>query len=336
MQRVSSVRAEQHNLFGDPNAITPERESDRIVSVASQLPGSLYLGTSSWSFPGWEGLVWRAGHDNLTETTLSRKGLPAYSKHPLFRTVGIDRSYYAPLPEAECRAYAEQVPDGFRFVMKADRALVMPELIATRGVPITPNPLLLDPHHAESRVINPALAGFGSKLGAIVFQFPPLGPLRISKLGGPHAFADRLHDFLSSLPVGPEYAIEIRDRGLLTPSYRDALANSGTSHCYAVHPSAPPLDEQSDAIDPASQRVCVLRWMLNPYSGDSFREAKSRYEPFNRVVDPDERSLDQIIRILIRASALARMVVINNKAEGSSPLSAVRLAERFVEQQKTE
>lgn len=69
--------------------------------------------------------------------------------------------------------------------------------------------------------------------------------------------------------------------------------------------------------------------MLNPYTGDSYREAKSRYEPFNRVVDPDERSLEQIVRILRRASEMARMVVINNKAEGSAPLTIQRLAERY-------
>jgi uncharacterized protein YecE (DUF72 family) len=233
------------------------------------------------------------------------------------------------MSEAECRAYAEQVPDDFRFVMKADRALVMPEVVAPKGSAIAPNRLFLDAQHAERRVINPAITGFGHRLGAIVFQFPPLGPMRITQLGGPGAFADRLHDFLSSLPIGPEYAVEIRDRALLTEPYRDALANSGASHCYAVHPSAPPLGEQRDAIDPALQRVCVLRWMLNPYTGETYREAKIRYEPFNRVVDPDDRSIDEIVRILQRASNLARLVVINNKAEGSAPLTVRRLAERF-------
>jgi hypothetical protein len=39
--------------------------------------GRLYLGTSSWSFPGWSGLVWdgRAHSD----ADLSRHGLTAYS-----------------------------------------------------------------------------------------------------------------------------------------------------------------------------------------------------------------------------------------------------------------
>ncbi len=329
MQRVNAPHDEQHHLFGDPDAIAPQPDTGTAATVAARLPGTLFFGTSSWSFPGWQGLVWRDAEGGLTETNLSRRGLPAYSRHPLLRAVGIDRSYYAPLTEAECRSYAAQVPEGFRFVMKADRVLLLPELLAPRGSAILPNTLLLDSHHAETLVINPAIAGFGSKLGSIVFQFPPLGPVRIAKLGGPGAIADRLHDFLSSLPIGPEYAVEIRDRDLLTAQYRDALANSGASHCYAIHPSAPSLEQQQEAIDPGSQRVCVVRWMLNPYTGDSYREAKSRYEPFNRVVDPDERSLEQIVRILRRASEVARMVVINNKAEGSAPLTIQRLAERY-------
>ena len=54
---------------------------------------------------------------------LARHGLPAYSKHPLLKTVCIDRTFYAPLARDDYRAYAEQVPDRFRFVVKAPSAV---------------------------------------------------------------------------------------------------------------------------------------------------------------------------------------------------------------------
>ena len=37
-------------------------------------------------------------------------GLAAYARHPLFRTVGIDRSYYAPLGTRELAEYAAALP----------------------------------------------------------------------------------------------------------------------------------------------------------------------------------------------------------------------------------
>ena len=56
-----------------------------ISELAAQLPRTIALGTSSWSFPGWRGLVWDR---DATESTLARSGLTAYAAHPLLRTVG--------------------------------------------------------------------------------------------------------------------------------------------------------------------------------------------------------------------------------------------------------
>ena len=46
----------------------------------------------------------------LSATALGREGLRHYARHPLLRTVGIDRSYYAPIPLDDLRAYADQLP----------------------------------------------------------------------------------------------------------------------------------------------------------------------------------------------------------------------------------
>src|SRR6202012_5257633 len=70
----------------------------------------------TWTFPGWEGIVYPTA---VTKEELLERGLGWAARHPLFRTVGIDRSYYAPLDEAELRRYAAELPAGFRCVMKA-------------------------------------------------------------------------------------------------------------------------------------------------------------------------------------------------------------------------
>ena len=52
----------QHDLFGGPpadvelvRAVVP---SEEVVRVAQRLPKNLHFGTSSWSFPGWVGIVY--------------------------------------------------------------------------------------------------------------------------------------------------------------------------------------------------------------------------------------------------------------------------------------
>ena len=60
---------------------------DRLREIATRVPPTLRMGTSSWSFPGWRGIVYPG---ERTSTWLAREGLRYYARHPLLRTVGID------------------------------------------------------------------------------------------------------------------------------------------------------------------------------------------------------------------------------------------------------
>ena len=317
----------QLGLFDDDptpgvTPVAPAEASADLEAVAARLPTNLRLGTSSWSFPGWAGLVYDR---KASETTLARYGLAAYARHPLLRTVGVDRGYYRPVPLEDFQSYAMAVPQGFRFLVKADRLLtspVEPGAGPLRGT----NPFFLDPTYAIEAVVGPMMEGLAEKVGPLVFQFPPLPP---NLVGGAEEFASRLHRFLDALPPGPLYAVELRTPGLLTPSYVQALESVKAAHCYTVHPAMSPLEEQLRAIRPFEQPALVVRWMLH---GDlKYEVAKERYEPFDRIVDEDPDSLDRITVAAFDALLAERavFVVVNNKAEGSSPLSVVRLARRL-------
>ena len=82
-------------------AIGPAMVGDELRQLGEQLPPGIHMGTSSWSFPGWAGIVY---DKPASESALSRRGLAAYSRHPLLRAAGIDRSFYNPMSLAE---YAE-------------------------------------------------------------------------------------------------------------------------------------------------------------------------------------------------------------------------------------
>ena len=105
----------QLELFAAPAPRVSELDFSAERALAERLPPHVSFGTSSWTFPGWAGIVYPRG---TSERELVDRGLELYAKHPLFRTVGIDRSYYAPLDRATLARYASELPPGFRAVMK--------------------------------------------------------------------------------------------------------------------------------------------------------------------------------------------------------------------------
>jgi uncharacterized protein YecE (DUF72 family) len=318
----------QLGLFGDdprPPASTPvgpAPQREDLAAVAERLPNVLRLGTSSWSFPGWDGIVYDR---RVSQAVLARHGLAAYAQHPLLKTVGLDRTYYRPISAEDFRGYAEVVPEDFRFLVKAERAVTSPTDPGDgsfRGR----NPQFLDAGYATGEIIEPLVAGLGSKAGPILFQFPPFSP---NLVGGRGAFLESLHAFLDALPQGPLYAVELRTPALLTEEYAEVLQETGVAHCFNVHPTMTPLEGQLKLIRAFEQPALVVRWML--HAGLRYGAAKDRYEPFDRIVDEDPDSLERITLAAFDALVAERQVfvVVNNKAEGSSPLSVIRLAQRL-------
>ena len=316
---------EQLGLFGAAEEaaaaepLHPVAASEELALLGRRLPEALLLGTSSWSFPGWRGIVWAARGRAPSRQLLARAGLAAYARHPLFRSVGLDRTYYGPIPREAFARYAGDVPTGFRFLVKAHDALVRPETTH-----------FLDTEHAESRVIDPCVEGLGAdKTGPLLFQFPPL---ELRPLGGVSGFAGRLHAFLSRLPVGPLYAVEVRNRELATREFYAALAESGAVPCFNLHPRMPRLGRQLAGHGAVLPPAVVVRWML--HAGFGYEAARSRYAPFDRLVDPDPDSREEVAGLVQEALRQARpvFVIANNKAEGSAPLSLEALARRIDEQ----
>src|SRR5690242_9378056 len=83
--------------------IGPAEQSEEVRALGAWLPPGLHLGTSSWTFPGWKGLVYDR---QATGARLAREGLVAYARHPVLRTVGVDRTFYAPISASTFAEYA--------------------------------------------------------------------------------------------------------------------------------------------------------------------------------------------------------------------------------------
>ena len=303
-----------------PGAVRPAAPDASVAALAARLDTRLRLGTSSWSFPGWTGLVYAAG---AAKQALSRDGLGAYATHPLLRTVGVDSGFYAPLDAGRLARWADQVPPDFRFLVKAP-ALVTDRFRRESGGRISgANPGFLDAGFAIDQAVGPYLEGLGEHAGVLLFQFPPLGR---QVTGNPRRFAEDLYRFLRRLPAGPVYAVELRDAGLLTPDLAAALHHGGATAGLAGHPRLPELAEQRDLFEGTVHGPLVIRWLLRRNRG--YGEARDRYFPFDRLAEPDPQTRAVVAALIQDALAAGRevFVIVNNKAEGSSPLTLIELA----------
>lgn len=331
----------QNPLFGEPESTTkkPAKKAGKTVdpviadpewvALAESLPPHLRLGTSSWNYPGWNGLVWDGEY---AETNLSRYGLAAYSKHPLLRTVSIDRSFYRPLNVAQFAQYASQVGNDFRFVVKAPSLIADALVRDETGRGMRPNAHFLNAEEAVQMFVEPALEGLQHKLGALVFQISPLPAAWLSQMP---KLIDRLHHLLASIPdlknTAPDgvVAVEVRDPQWLTPQFVNALRNTGATYCMGLHAKMPHINEQLPILRALWPGPLVCRWNLNPVHGAfGYEDAKDAYEPYDKIIDPDTETRMALANV-IRGTASGGQnvfVTLSNKAEGSAPLSVIELA----------
>ena len=138
-----------------------------------------FVGTSGYAFKEWKGTFYPAQHPDS-------QMLGFYSAK--FPTVEINNTFYRMPREKNLLDWAEQVPDGFRFAIKATQRIT---------------------HHAQLRdagelvtYLAQTVQVLGSKLGPTLFQLPPFLKKDIP----------RLEAFLDILPKRWLVTIEFRHK----------------------------------------------------------------------------------------------------------------------------
>ena len=320
----------QLSLFGggaaDPTVpaplVTPEQRA-----LAARLPTGVYFGTSSFTFPGWAGVLY-AGRPS--EKVLVEEGLAMYAAHPLLRAVGIDRTYWAPMRVEAWQRYAEQTPPGFVAVSKALSELT------TCAFPDHPrygeragcvNPSFLDPELAMRDVVRPLLEGMGDKAGPLVLELAPI-PERI--LHDERALHERLARLLAALPRELSVAIELRTPRLFTQRYLELLARHRATHVVSYWSDMPTPALQARAGAEELEGDLVFRLLQPP--GSSYDALRLAYAPFDRLHAVDNALRSDVTAITKRALARGRrvFVLVGNKAEGCAPRTVFALAEQLV------
>lgn len=331
-----------HDLFGPLDApspsttpVAPAEPAAAWLTLAQRLRERwgerLYLGTSSWHFPGWAGWVWSRPE---ADALLSRHGLAAYARHPLLRTVSLDRAFYRPLPAAEYAGLATQVGPAFRFVVKAPALLTDAVLRdAASGSPQGENPGFLDPERAHALCALPCAQGLGDRLGVLVLQLSPLPARWLNEADALlHRLAACCAALRTALPPACLLALEVRDAALLTPALAAHLREHGVRYVLGLHDRLPPAEDQLPLLRATWPGDLVCRWNLQ--RGHRYAQARDAWAPFNRLQaeDPETRlTLASVAAATLDAGHRA-FITINNKAEGCAPASVLALAEALLAQ----
>ena len=214
-------------------------------ALAAALPSQLYLGTSSWNFTGWRGILYER------DTAVKDLSGMVYVLMPLgigYAAWGLTGGYYNPVPREDWEFYRAQVPGHFRFMIKALQRVLMP-WIDERGNPSTygqsENPHFLDARLIRETLVQPAAEALEEMLGPILFQFAPMPP---EALGGAVQFCERLDRFLGNLPQNIDYVVELRTPGLFTRRYLKTLARHRATHSAVIHPAMTGFERQVLAL----------------------------------------------------------------------------------------
>ena len=319
----------QLGLFDEPHDEGPQPAEEmqrQLESMRARLPNGVRLGTSSWTFPGWAGLVYHRRYHN--QRAFLRESLEEYARHPLMRTVGVDRSYYAPVPECDLELYANQLPEDFRCAMKVWQRITMPvypqhpRYGADAG---KANSDFLDADLFSSEVNAPVRRAFGRCMGPWILEVAP-APSPID----PSWFLTKLGQFLRSAPRDFPFAVELRDRRLLTLEYARALREYDAVHVFNYWTRMPSLADQARIEGLLGGSLLVVRLLLPP--GAKYGELKDAYAPFDKLVDPQPMMRRETRQLVLAAMDrdMEAYVLVNNKAEGSSPLTVQALAELLV------
>ncbi len=173
----------------------------------------LHLGTMGWSYGFWVGRLY-------PEKLKPPEFLTEYAKH--FDTVELDNTFYRIPSTSTTQAWREQTPDGFLFSAKFPRV-------------VTHIKMLRDCER-EVEIFISRMSQLRNKLGPLLLQFP-------ASFNAKH-FPD-LQQFLSILPKGYRYAVEVRNKDWAGTKLSSLLREKSVAQVSAAQPS---LEATSDFV----------------------------------------------------------------------------------------
>jgi uncharacterized protein YecE (DUF72 family) len=281
----------------------------------------LRIGTCSWKFPSWEGLVYSAARDiNYLEE---------YARQ--YDTVEVDQwfwSLFRPgdvvLPKAaDVEEYRRAVPEGFRFTVKVPNSITLTHYHRKdNSAPLVPNPHYLSVPLMEAFLA--ALDPMRDLLGPLILQFEYLNRQKMPSQG---RFLQQFGELAAQLPGGYGYALETRNPKYLDRAYFEFLHRTGLSPVLLQGYWMPPIARVYEARRPLilKQRSVVIRLLGPDRQGIEEETGKE----WNQIVAPKDQELAETVTMVrdLLDTGIDVYLNVNNHYEGSAPLTIERIRE---------
>ncbi len=273
-------------------------------------PDVVRFGTSSFSSEDWVGPFYPDG-------TKPADFLKLYAEQ--FDTVEIDATYYAVPSLRTVQGWAEKTPDRFLFAAKFPRSIVH------GGEAATPDAnKILDPDvtYGERDKFIKVISALGDKLGPLILQFPYFAK---KVFDSRESFLEKLDRFLSDLPDGYQYGVEIRNKAWLKPDFISILKKHHAALVLVDQAWMPHGDEVEKLFDPVTDGLCYIRLLGDRQQIEAITKTWEK-----EVIDRSE-SMQRWAEFLVRMVArnVPTLVYINNHYAGHAPATLRRLKEMF-------
>jgi uncharacterized protein YecE (DUF72 family) len=279
----------------------------------------LRIGTCSWKFPSWHGLVYSVpkGINYLEE----------YASH--YSTVEIDQWFWSlfgkdsirlPNP-ADVEEYRRSVPDDFRFTIKVPNSITLTHFYRkAKTDPLVANPYFVSPSLFQQFLS--LLDPLQDVLGPLMFQFEYLNRQKMKSQG---RFQELFEEFIKQLPTSCQYAVEIRNPNYLNESYFEFLNRNGLSPVFLQGYWMPPITE----IYPEwrslilQQEIVVVRL----HGPDRQGIEKKTGKQWNQIAAPKDEELAAVADMVkeLLGQGVSVYLNVNNHYEGSAPLTINRI-----------
>ena len=290
---------------------------DYEEAVAALARRNIFVGTSSWKYPGWIGqlydeqrYLWRG---KVSNARFERECLEEYAR--VFKTVCVDAGYYRFPTDEMLPKLAAQVPEDFLFSFKVTDEITikkftkLPRHGSRAG---KENENFLNAGLFEQLFLKP-LESHRGNVGLLMFEFSHFYPGTFAR---GREFVEMLDEFFGRLPAGWQYGVEIRNESFLREEYFSMLASHGVAHVYNNWERMPAVAKQLEIGGSATADFYGARFLLTP--GRKYAAAVESFSPYNETRRVDESAREAGARLLKKETKKRSFIYVNNRLEGNS------------------
>lgn len=226
----------------------------------------ILIGTSAFTADGWPGSFYPKGMKPADF-------LSYYATK--FNTVEPDNTFYRVPSVSTVEGWNNKTPKGFIFAAK------VPQVITHEKVLVDCQD---DLHHFLT-----AMDTLGDKLGPLLFQFEYFNQKAFKTQAD---FLAVLKPFLKKLPVGYQFALEIRNKNWMNAEFADALTERGIALALIDQSWVPRPWEMKEQFDLITADFVYVRWL-----GDR-KGIEIMTETWDKVVVDRKRDMTNWVKLI--------------------------------------